>query len=408
MKLIFRYLSLSFLALSQLASGQDSTVLRVGTLIDGKGGVQHNTYIVVKGDKIEKIGGRETGRFVDLKSYTVLPGLIDTHVHIGWHFGPDGRYQARDTSQVTALGYAMENAYATLMGGFTTVQSVGSPIDGDLRSALNRGVLPGPRVLTSLGNISKPSMTVEEIRAAVQKFKADGADLIKIFASKSFRDGGGQTLSKEQIDAACGEAKVQHLRAIVHVYGPETIKEVSEAGCTAVEHGTLITPEVLKFLADHGTYFDPNIGLVAQNYLAHKANYLGIGNYTEEGMAAMERSIPIALKVFQEALKVPNLKIVFGTDAVAGAHGHNVEELIYRVQKGGQDPNNAITSATSVSAESLNMGDQVGSLAPGMQADLIAVDGDPLKDITALRRIMFVMKAGNVFKGPDLTKVSSR
>jgi imidazolonepropionase-like amidohydrolase len=408
MKLIFRYLSLSFLALVQLASGQEAIVLRVGTLIDGKGGVQHNTHLVVKGSKIEKIGDREAGRLVDLKSYTVLPGLIDTHVHIGWHFGPDGRYQPRDTSQVAALGYAMENAYATLMGGFTTVQSVGSPIDGDLRSALNRGVLPGPRVLTSLGNINKPSMTVEEIRAAVQKFKVEGADLIKIFASKSFRDGGGQTLSKEQIDAACGEAKAQHLRAIVHVYGPETIKEVSEAGCTAVEHGTLITPEVLKFLADHGTYFDPNIGLVAQNYLAHRANYLGIGNYTEEGMAAMQRSIPIALKVFQEALKIPNLKIVYGTDAVAGAHGHNVEELIYRVQKGGQDPKEAIASATSVSAESLNMGDQIGSLAPGMEADLIAVDGDPLKDITALRRVMFVMKAGNVFKGPDPTKISSR
>jgi len=140
--------------------------------------------------------------------------------------------------------------------------------------------------------------------------------------------------------------------------------EVSDAGCTAVEHGTLITPEVLKHLAAKGTYFDPNIGLVAQNYLEHRANYLGIGNYTEEGMAAMERSIPIALKVFKEALATPGLKIVFGTDAVAGAHGHNVEELIYRVQKGGQDPKAAITSVTSLSAESLGMGDQIGKIAP--------------------------------------------
>jgi imidazolonepropionase-like amidohydrolase len=132
--------------------------------------------------------------------------------------------------------------------------------------------------------------------------------------------------------------------------------------------------------------------------LEHKANYLGIGNYTEEGMAAMSRSIPIALKVFKEALATPGLKIVFGTDAVAGAHGHNVEELIYRVQKGGQDPNAAITSVTSLSAESLSMGDQIGTIAPGLQADLIAVDGDPLKDITALRRVVFVMKGGKVFK----------
>jgi len=400
MKSKFLYLS-AFLLLSKLSFGQEGIVLHFGTLMDGKGGTQRNVYITVRGSKIEKIGTKEKGKVLDLKNYTVLPGLIDTHVHIGWHFGPDGRYQPRETSPTSELGYAMENAYVTLMGGFTTVQSVGAPSDKDLRTAIARGVLPGPRLLTSLGSINNPSMTVEQIRSAIQKFAADGADLIKIFASKSFREGGVQTLSKEQIDAACGEAKAQHLRAIVHVYGPDTIKLVSEAGCTSVEHGTLITPEMLKFLAEHGTYFDPNIGLVAQNYLAHRANFLGIGNYTEEGMAAMQRSIPIALNVFQEALKTPNLKIVYGTDAAAGAHGHNVEELIYRVQKGGQNPNDAIASATSVSAASINMGGQIGTLAPGMEADLIAVDGDPLKDITAMRRVMFVMKGGKIYKERD-------
>jgi imidazolonepropionase-like amidohydrolase len=397
MKSLVRYLAFSFVV-SQIVLGQDTLVLKVGTLLDGKGGTKKNTSLVIKGSTIEKIGSGEGGKVVDLRKYTVLPGMIDTHVHIGWHFGPDGRYQPRDTSETAAMGYAMENAYATLMGGFTTVQSVGSPIDGDLRTAINRGILPGPRVLTSLGAINRPTLTVEQIREFVQKSAANGADLIKIFASKSFRDGGGQTLSKEQIEAACGEAKKQHLRTLVHVYGPETIREVSEAGCTSVEHGTLITPEVLKLLAERGTYFDPNIGLVAQNYLAHRANYLGIGNYTEEGMAAMERSIPASLKVFQEALKTPGLKIVYGTDAVAGAHGHNVEELIYRVQKGGQSPQDAIMSATSISAESLNMGDKIGTLTPGMQADLIAVEGDPLKDVTALRRVVFVMKGGKIYK----------
>jgi imidazolonepropionase-like amidohydrolase len=377
---------------------QDPVVLRVGTLLDGKGGVQHNVDVVVQGGAITKIGKHENGKVIDLQKYTVLPGMIDTHVHIGWHFGPDGRYQQRDTSQVAAMGYAMENAYDTLMGGFTTVQSVGAPIDGDLRAAINRGTLPGPRVLTSLGAINSPKLTVDEIRANIQKFAADKADLIKIFASKSFRDGGGQTLSKEQIDAACGEAKAVHLRAIVHVYGPETIREVSAAGCTSIEHGTLITPEVLKFIADHGTYFDPNIGLVAQNYLAHRANYLGIGNYTEEGMAAMQRSIPASLAVFKEALKTPHLKIIYGTDAVAGAHGHNVEELIYRVKTGGQKPSDAIVSATSLSAESLHMDKQIGTLAPGFQADLIAVAGDPLKDVSILRNVAFVMKGGKIFK----------
>lgn len=376
-----------------------SIVIHAGTLLDGKGGTQRNATIVVTGSKIESIGAG-SGKKVDydLARLTVLPGMIDTHVHIGWHFGPDGRYQPRDDSPASAMGYAMENAYVTLMGGFTTVQSVGSPIDGDLRTAINRGVVPGPRILTSLRAISNPELTPDQIREAVRKMKADGSDLVKIFASKSFRDGGGATLNKEQIEAACGEAKAQGLRTLVHVYGPETIAQVSDAGCTAVEHGTLATPEALQHLAAKGTYFDPNIGLVAQNYLEHKANYLGIGNYTEEGMAAMARSIPIALKVFKEALATPGLKIVYGTDAVAGAHGHNVEELIYRVQKGGQNAKDAIASATSLSAESLGMGTQIGSLAVGMQADLIAVDGDPLQDITALRRVVFVMRGGKVYK----------
>jgi len=384
-------------AVAAFAQGQ-TIVIKAGTVLDGKGGVLKNASIVIVGSKIEKFDANAKGTVYDLSKLTVLPGLIDTHVHIAWHFGPDGRYLPRDESQTVAMGYAMENAYVTLMAGFTTVQSVGSPIEGDVRNAINRGVMPGPRILTSLRAINNPAWTPEEIREAVRKMKADGADVIKMFASKSFRDGGGATMNKAQIEAACGEAKAQGLRTVVHVYGPETIAEVANAGCNSVEHGTLANAEALKTMAAKGTYFDPNIGLVAQNYLEHKANYLGIGNYTEEGMAAMSRSIPISLAVFRQALKTPGLKIVFGTDAVAGAHGHNVEELIYRVQKGGQDTKSAVVSITSLSAESLKLGDQIGTLAPGMEADLIAVDGDPLKDITALRRVVFVMKGGKVYK----------
>jgi imidazolonepropionase-like amidohydrolase len=396
---ILRNCCATLLVLCPLAFAQEQPiVLHVGTLIDGKGGVQHNTDIVVQGSKIQKVGLSASGTAYDLRKLTVLPGLIDTHVHIGWHFGPDGRYQPRDDSAATAMGYAVENAYVTLMGGFTTVQSVGSPIDGDLRTAINRGFIPGPRVVTSLRTINDPKLTPTEIREIVRKMAADGSDLVKLFASKSFRDGGVQTMNREQIEATCQEAKAQHLRVLVHVYGAETIRMVSEAGCTSVEHGSLVTPEVLKVLAAHGTYFDPNIGLVAQNYLAHRANYLGIGNYTEEGMAAMQKSIPINLAVFKQALAIKNLKIVFGTDAVAGAHGHNVEELIYRIEKGGQEPGAAIISATSLAAESLNMGNKIGALAPGMEADIIGVDGDPLRDPAALRRVVFVMKGGKVYK----------
>ncbi len=401
MKIVYAAFCLCGLA----AFAQEQAItLRAGTLLDGKGGVLHNVAIVVQNGKIQKIDSAATSGY-DLRNATVLPGLIDTHVHIAWHFGPDGRYQPRDDSQVTALGYTLENSYVTLMAGFTTVQSVGSPIDGDARNAINRGVLPGPRILTALRPLSDARLTPDQIHEYVRKVAADGADLIKIFASKSMRDGGGRTLSKEQIVAACGEAKARGLRTLVHVYDAETIRDVSEAGCTTVEHGTLINEEVLRLLAARGTYFDPTVGLVTQNYLLNRAHYLGIGNYTEEGFASMESNISAGLVMFKRALATKNLKIVYGTDAVAGAHGRNIEGLVYRVEKGGQDTKSAIVSATSLAAESLNLGDKIGTIAPGMEADLIAVDGDPLKDITALRRVVFVMKGGRVYKGsPALVK----
>ncbi len=381
-----------------LAQDQPITI-HAGTLLDGKGGAQKNVTVVVQGSKIQKIGTASGAAQYDLRRLTVLPGMIDTHVHIAWHFGPDGRFASqRGESPTQAMGYAIENAYVSLMSGFTTVQSVGNPIDKDLRDAVARGLIPGSRVLTCITAITSPRMTVEEIRENVRKLKADGADVIKIFASQSIRSGGAQTLSKEQIEAACGEAAAQGMRSMVHVYGPDTIKQVIQAGCTSVEHGNFVDDEGLKMMAERGTYFDPNIGLVAQNYLANRPKYQGIGNYDDAGFAAMEKSIPANLEMFKRALQVKSLKIVFGTDAVAGAHGRNVEELIYRVQKGGQDPAVAIVSITSLAAQSIGMEKEIGSLLPGMEADLIAVDGDPLKDITALRRVVFVMKGGRVYK----------
>jgi imidazolonepropionase-like amidohydrolase len=389
----------SIFVLAAIALGQDQPiVLRAGAMLDGKGGIRHNVSIVVQNGKIQRIEAAG-GSGYDLRNLTVLPGLIDTHVHIAWHFGPDGRYQPRDDSQVTALGYTLENAYVTLMSGFTTVQSVGSPIDGPARDAINRGVLPGPRILTALRPLSNAQLTPEQIHEYVRKVAADGADLIKIFASKSMRDGGGRTLSREQIEAACSEAKAQHLRTLVHVYDADTIRDVSDAGCTTVEHGTLISDEVLRVLAARGTYFDPTIGLVTENYLANRSHYEGIGNYNAEGFASMEKNLPVGLAMFKRALATQNLKIVYGTDAVAGAHGRNIEGLVYRVQKGGQDPAAAIVSATSLAAQSMNLADKIGSIAPGMNADIIAVEGDPLKDITSLRHVDFVMKDGKIYKG---------
>ena len=383
------------------AQGQP-VLLKVSTLLDGKGGVQHNVTIAVESGKILKIDRSTRGVTLDLTGLTVMPGLIDTHVHIASHFGPDGKLATREDSQASAMGYALENVYTDLMAGITTVQSVGSPIDRDVRDAINRGVLPGPRVLTSLRQVNDTRLTPEQIRETIRQLKTDGADLIKIFASKNFRDGGAQTLSDEQITAACGEAKAQGLRTLVHVYSSHAIMTVSQAGCTSVEHGTLISDEALQFLAAHGTYFDPNIGVVAQNYVINKAKFIGVSGFTEESLKGTEtRLIPASLEMFKRALATKGLKIVFGTDAVAGAHGRNVEELIYRVEKGGQTPAAAIVSGTSLSAESMSMADKIGSLGPGMEADIIAVDGDPLTDITALRRVVFVMRAGKVYKSPS-------
>ena len=150
--------------------------------------------------------------------------------------------------------------------------------------------------------------------------------------------------------------------------------------------------------AERETYFEPNIGLVSQNYLEHKAQYFGIGNYTEEGFTFMETNIPRKLDMYKGAMEHAKLKLLMGTDATAGAHGRNAEEIVYRIEKAGQRPLDAIAGATSLAAESLGLGDEVGTIAPGMQADIIAVEGNPISDPTALRRITFVMKGGRIFR----------
>ena len=286
------------------------------------------------------------------------------------------------------------------MAGFTTVQSVGSPNDVPLRDAIAKGSLPGPRILTAnqpLAGQGERSGTPDEIRAFIRKQKEAGADLIKIFAAQSIRQGGGMSLSQDQLNAACDEAKKIGLRALVHAY-KDAVRAAALAGCTQIEHGTLATDDDLKLMAAKGTYLDPQAGLVIENYLLNKEKYLGTPGYTAEGFAAMEKILPVNHELVRRASKIPGLKIVFGTDAVAGAHGRNAEEFIDRVRDGGVDPMTAMVSANSLGAEAMGLSEQVGSIAPGLQADIIALDGDPLKDISAVRRVVFVMKGGVVYK----------
>src|SRR5260370_18355958 len=268
--------------------------------------------------------------------------------------------------------------------------------DKDLRDSIAHGVFPGPRVLTSLEAFTETSGHASKLRELVRERKQQGANLIKIFASKSIREGGDQTMTDDTLRAAWGEAKALGLRTIVHAHSASSAKAATLAGCTAIEHGAYITDEVFDLMAQHGTYYDPNIGLVLQNYLENKLKYFGIGNYNEEGFAFMEKGKTIVLETFKRALKHKNLKIIYGTDAVAGAHGRNFEEFIVRARDGGQDPMAAIVSATSLSAESLGLRDKTGTIAPGMEADIVAMDGNPLQDGTAARRVVFVMKSGKV------------
>jgi imidazolonepropionase-like amidohydrolase len=395
-------LLLALIAAPSLAQTSNKPiVIRADRVLDGRGKIIPGGSVVVDGDKISQVnttgGGAAT---YDLKGYTLLPGLIDAHSHLTWYFNRQGRYHTNndgDTPVQSMLSTAA-NAYATLMAGITTIQSPGSPEDKDLREWIAAGQIPGPRVLTSLNALSNARLTPDSMRAIVRRRKAEGVDVIKVFASGSIRDGGQQTMTDEQLRAICEEAKELGLRTMVHAHSAASIKATALAGCSQVEHGVFADEETLKLMAERHVYFDPQICLVFSNYLDNRAKYDGIGNYNEAGFAAMEKAIPIATEMFKRALKTPGLKIIFGTDAVAGAHGRNVEELVCRVQNAGQKPIDAITSATSLGAEAIRMETQIGSIAPGMQADLIAVEGDPTKDITALRRVRFVMKGGKVYR----------
>jgi imidazolonepropionase-like amidohydrolase len=400
------------IVLSSAALDAQEPAIRIhaATVIDGTGKVLKNATVVVQGSKITSIDTGSSGSAsYNLGQLTILPGLIDVHSHVAWHFDQNGRFAARQGSPASEILYSAENAYITLMAGFTTIQSPGTPSDVDLREAISRGTLPGPRILTSIRQLNERSGTPDEILEKVRQLKQEGADVVKIFASASIRDGGKQTMTDEQLRAACGEANRLGLRTMVHAHSPESIKASVNAGCQQIEHGVFANDEVLKLMADKGVYFDPNVGVVLQNYLKNKAKFLGVGNYTEEGFAYMEKGLDLNKAMIKKAVATPNLKMVLGTDAVAGAHGHNADEIVERVHQGGQKPMDAIISATSLAAKSLGLDKTIGTLAPGYEADLIAIQGDPLTDISAVTRVAFVMKGGKVYKhvAPGTSRTSS-
>jgi imidazolonepropionase-like amidohydrolase len=375
-------------------------VLLAGHVLDGRGGQLAHARIGVANGKITSLQATGQGDVIDLRRYTVMPGWIDVHVHLESHFSRDGRIATdQEPPGEAALGIA-QSAWDSLMGGFTTVQSVGDPAEKPLRDLIRDHGFPGPRVLTSLawiqGDASIPPAT---LRAMVRARKADGADLIKIFASGSQREGAKPTFTEEQLGILCSEASAVGLRSMVHAYRSQ-VAAAARAGCNEIEHMTYASDAEVGVAIAAGAYLSPQVGLVVQNYIQNKARYIGTGNYTEQGMATMQRDMPEDIRICTLAVHAPGAKLVFSTDATAGAHGRNAEEFLGRVKYCGQSPMAALVSANATAAAALGLGDRIGSLAPGYEADLIALDGDPLKDLTAVRRVVLVMRGGVIYKWP--------
>jgi imidazolonepropionase-like amidohydrolase len=360
-----------------------------------------DAVITVVGDRIRAVEPWQGVAVThDLSRYTVLPGLIDSHVHITGYLNRLGKVHTRDDGETPAQREAGRagSALVTLRAGFTTVVSLGSEADKELRHRIETGSIPGPRILTSLTQFRDTSQTPAELRRAVRARKAAGADVIKIFASNSITQGGTPTFRLEQLAALCGEARRLGLPSLVHAMSEASVRQAAEAGCYAVEHGSFAGAAGLEVLARRGLYFDPQCRLVLENYLENRWRLEGIASFDSATFATIERLRPGFPLLTRTALAIPGLKLLYGSDAVAGAHGRNADDLVCRVREAGQAPMDALVTATSRNAEALGLGKEIGSIAPGYQADLIALEGNPLQEIEAVRRVKFVMKGGKLVR----------
>jgi imidazolonepropionase-like amidohydrolase len=274
---------------------------------------------------------------------------------------------------------------------------MGSGVDGELRDSIERSRIPGPRILTSLTPFSDTSFTPRELRRMVRRRQTEGADVIKIFGANSIAEGGGPYFSPAQLAALCGEARRAGLRSVVHVHSDASIAAAAAARCDQAEHGFFASADGLQLLARSGLDFDPQCRLVFANYLNHRERLEGIRGFDSALFAQMERMLPTFPPLIRSALTTPDLNLLYGSDATASAHGNNADDLVCRVREAGQSPMDALVTATSRNAAALGLGDVIGSIAPGFEADLIALEGNPLTDIEAVKRVVFVMKGGRVW-----------
>ncbi|MBN8826033.1 MULTISPECIES: amidohydrolase family protein [unclassified Spirosoma] len=424
MKKIYLLAGLSLLAFPLFAQ---RTLIHCGNLFDGVGNsVQPQMTIVVEGNKITAVQKGYTAassqdQVVDLKSKTVLPGLIDMHVHLETQTRRGGAIDGFTSNPADVAFRAARFAKTTLLAGFTTVRDLGgSGINVSLRNAINAGLVEGPRVLTAGKSIATtgghadptngyrkdlmgdpgPEDGVingpDDARKAVRQRYKDGSDLIKITATggvlSNAKDGSGPQFTEEEAKAIVDAAKDYGFSVAAHAHGAEGMKRAIRAGVQTIEHGTFMDDETIELFKKHGTYFVPTI--IAGKTVADSAKHFGY--YTA---LVTPKALAIGPKIqatFAKAYKA-GVKIAFGTDAGVFIHGYNAKEFEYMVEAG-MPSVEAIKSALLTNAKLLNMDAQIGSIESGKFADIIAVDENPLQNIKTLQAVKFVMKDGKVYK----------
>ncbi|HEX6426851.1 MAG TPA: amidohydrolase family protein [Niastella sp.] len=420
-------LLLGLLICSPLLLLSQRTILHCGKLIDVTKGLVLNEYsIIVEGNTIaDVLAGYTkpsgTDKVIDLKNKTVLPGLIDCHVHLEHETSPT-RYQ--ETFTYNPADYAFQSvvyAERTLMTGFTTVRDLGgSGVNISLRNAINKKLIKGPRIFTAGKSIATtgghadptngfrndlmgdpgPAAGVangaDECRKAVRQRYKDGSDLIKITASGGVlsvaKSGENPQFTEEEIKAIVETAHDYGYKIAAHCHGAEAMKRAVRAGVNSIEHGTMMNDEVMQLMKQHGTYFVPTITAgKAVGDSAKKPGYYPA--------LVTPKALAIGPKIqgtFAKAYKA-GVKIAFGTDAGVYAHGKNWLEFVYMTEVG-MPPMEAIQSATLAAADLIGVSDKIGNIEKGKLADIIAVEGDPIKDIQAMGKVSFVMKDGVVYK----------
>jgi len=407
-----------------------ATVIHAGLLINGESSVPSpEMSIVIEGSKIQSI---ETGyitpdtedEFIDLSGYTVLPGLMDMHVHLSSEYSKNS-YQERIS--LNAGDYAIRavsNAEKTLMAGFTSVRNLGDRggVSISLRNAIEKGIVVGPRIFSSGTTIASSgghgdstnslnqSLTsdpgpaegivnsVNDASKAVRFRYKEGADLIKITATggvlSNAKNSQNPQLTEEEISQIVNMAKDYGFKVAAHAHGSEGIKRAVRAGVHSIEHGTLMDDEGMRLMREKGTYYVPTI--IAGLWVAEKARD---PDFFPELVRPKAAEIgPLIKGTFGRAYQA-GVKIAYGTDTGVSAHGNNATEFKHMVEAG-MPPMKAIQSATVEAAKLLGEYDQLGSLAEGKVADIIAVNGNPVEDITILEEVDFVMKSGRVYKSP--------